>query len=173
MNWLLLAQAAAEGTAQKGWSTELVSALLALFTALGGGIVWLFTVGLDQLKAWRTFRLQERAQLNKMQAEQTKPFTTEQMWEDKSLSGGYKALLYTYDKRIREMEVELKEVKSMHFRCLQEHAEASIKLEATESQLQDLQKKHTSLERKMRRLSERSHINFDTEEDPGDAANPS
>jgi hypothetical protein len=97
------------------------------------------------------------------------------MWEDKTLAMGYKALLYSQDKRIRDLEdrdiIRTKAMQELHtnyLNCIHEHAEANAKFAVCQQDLEEERKKRQKLERKLQQLSERTHTKIEEEpDDPG------
>lgn len=177
--------------AQQGWSTEWITFIAFVGSLVGGAIVWFATKGIDAIIRWRQFRLDEKEREAKQRAAIIKPFSTEQMWEDKTLAMGYKALLYHQDKRIRDLEdrdiQRTKDMQALHtsyLNCVAEHAEASAKYEQCRkeldeerkkrhTELEDERRKRQKLERKLQQLSERTHTKIDDDkEDENDRTQP-
>jgi hypothetical protein len=171
MNYFLLADTTA------GWSTEIVAVLTGVAAIIGSAIAWISSKGFETYRTWRDFRLTERERMAKLKAAEARPFSTEQMWEDKNLAMGYKALLYSQDRRIRELEdrdikrtQEMQAVHTQLLNCLTEHAEANAKYEACVKELDEERKKRERLERQLRRLGAKANIPIEEEEN-GDKSN--
>ncbi len=147
------------------WTPWWVAAIITLSSLVGGAISWLWTTGMDRYMKYREWKAKQNAL-------ETKPFSTEQMWEDKTLAMGYKALLYNQDRRIRELEdrdiQRTKEMQGVHtqlLNCLTEHAETNARYAACQRDLEEERKYRQSLERKFQKLGERVNIKLDDEPD--------
>lgn len=176
---------------QQSWATEWMVLFTAVVGAIGSAVAWLVIKGIPAFKEWQLNKLEVREKLAKIKATETKPFTTEQMWEDKTLAMGYKALLYHLDKRIRDLEdrdiqrtKDMQQLHTSYLNCVAGHAEANAKYEQCRIELEDERKKrHTELEeerrkrqkleRKLQQLSERTHTKIDDDkEEENDRTQP-
>lgn len=158
------------------WSIEAIVSICTIIGSLiGGAVVWISTKGLDSWIRWRDARLTEREREVKLKQLQRKPFDSDQVWEDKNLAMGYKALLYSQDKRLRELEDKdaqktkaMAELHSAHMQCLQEHAESAANYQSAKAELDDqkrryadLDKRYVYLEKRLEKLRRKSNIELD------------
>jgi len=110
------------------WSPAAIIAVAgAMGALLGGAASWISGQGLKSWITYKEFKLKERERLAKIQ----RPLTaSDQIWEDKNLATGYKALMIAQDERIRELEDKdidktkrMQELHTNYINCVNEHAE--------------------------------------------------
>jgi hypothetical protein len=139
-------------TTSDGWSSEWVILLTFITGSIGAAVAWMAGRGLESLIKWRQFRLDERERLAKQRMQEAKPFSAAQMWEDKTLAMGYKALLFRQDETIRDLQGQVGTLTTLHQKCVEDHAQSNAKLETCERDLQDQRHKSDRLERKLDEL---------------------
>lgn len=153
------------------WGPTAVTALLVAFGTLAGGFgSWLASGGINtwikfsehrqKLKEAREeLRLKEKKALAEIEALKTPTkFSTEQIWEDTELGTGYKAMLYEWEKRVRQLEADQIGLRAELTKCHQSHASATSKAEAAENRAKEAEHRNMRLERKVALLERRAGI---------------
>ena len=144
--------------ADSSGSTGLVTTIIAILGGLG---TWLTGKAFDRYMELRKQRNEER--------KEKPPFSQDQVFEDRTLQTGYKALMLMLDKRIKELEEReqlkleqertllhrISDLEQEHMDCLEEHSRAKKQNETLAAELAQVRQKHSILERRLARLQKR------------------
>jgi hypothetical protein len=133
---------------------------LVFAVVIGMAIMWFFNVGWEKIQKIKERKDRERERISKLRREAAANATLDQIWEDKNLAGGWKALLHMQDARIRELENQnamiVKDKADLHtayLHCIENHSEQKALAQRFERELTDCRALADSLEHRVQELT--------------------
>jgi hypothetical protein len=108
--------------------------ITAILAAVGALLTVILTKGMEAYTRWRDSLIREKRLRFELEQQQLEKTRAEEIYETKQIDLGTKFVMRKQDKRISQLEQELDSIRKSLLHCLEEHAEARVRIEFLEKQ---------------------------------------